>query len=189
MRAPLLSVAVVALVAACSTEFRSAEGSRRPSESDGAIASAGDDDPGSSEIPEAPQPEPEEAAAPEAAAPGPYSAACAKTTMPKSAVLRVEIDSEPAAPVKDGTSVTAYFTVVGNNNLDAPQLDFCTKNGAVTNAGGGVDLLPGGGGDVPRRWRTKVAVKLPLGVVQAQVVANDSGGAAELKRADDLTLQ
>lgn len=189
MRVPLLSVAVLVWIAACSsTDFRSVEGSRRPSEADGAIAAADGDDDGTTEIPEAPQPDPTEASAPEAGTPGPYSAACAKTTMPKSAVLRVEIDTEPAAPVKDGTHVTAYFTVVGNNSLDAPQLDFCTKDGAVTNAGGGLDFL-GGGGDVSRRWRTKEAVKLPLGVVQAQVVANDSGGAPELKRADELTLQ
>lgn len=100
--------------------------------------------------------------------------ACVKSTNPSDAVRKVEMDLSPA-PVRNGDDLTvsAYYTVYGDNALTNVRLDFCSPDGAKVDPGGGFNYL-GGGGNVTRRWQTKNPVKLPVGRTQAQVIADGS---------------
>lgn len=113
-------------------------------------------------------------------------AACLKSTSPQDAVKKVELDLSPT-PVRsgDGLTVSAYFTVYGDNALTNIRLDFCTPDGAKVDPGGGFNYL-GGGGAVTRRWQTKNPVGLPLGRSQAQVIAD---GSPSLKLVWDIDVR
>ena len=98
---------------------------------------------------------------------------CLKTNgaVTPNAVRRVEIDKSPA-PVITTTTVTASFTIFGDNALSNVHLDFCTHDGLKADIGGGTNFL-GGGGAVTRQWQTKNVTAVPVGRVQAQVYSDD----------------
>ncbi len=118
------------------------------------------------------------------AGPLPPDPACVKAPVSLNAVLRVELDPNPA-PVKNGTTITGRYSVYGNNAMSNVRIDFCTSEGLKADPGGGTTFL-GGGGAETRRWQTNNDVTLPLGIVQAQVYAD---GSPSLKRTYDITLQ
>jgi len=112
-------------------------------------------------------------------------ASCVKSTTPKDAVKKVEMDLSPT-PVRNGDlTVSAYYTIYGDNALTNVRLDFCTPDGAKVDPGGGFNYL-GGGGAVTRRWQTKNAVTLPFGRTQAQVIAD---GSPSLKLVWDIDIK
>lgn len=100
-------------------------------------------------------------------------ATCLKTSgmVSSNAVRKVEKDTSPA-PVVTPTTVTASFTIYGDNALSNVHLDFCTPDGLKADVGGGTNFL-GGGGAVTRRWQTKAVTAVPVGRVQAQVYSDD----------------
>lgn len=87
------------------------------------------------------------------------------------AVKKVEMDTTPT-PTRTATTVTAAFSIYGDNALSNVRLDFCTADGLKSNVGGGINFL-GGGGAVTRHWQTKNPATLPLGLAQAQVWSDD----------------
>ncbi len=87
------------------------------------------------------------------------------------AVRKVEMDTSPT-PTRTATTITAAFSVYGDNALSSVRLDFCTADGLKSNVGGGINFL-GGGGAVTRHWQTKSPATLPLGLAQAQVWSED----------------
>lgn len=111
---------------------------------------------------------------------------CVKSTNPSDALRKVEMDLSPA-PVRNGDDLTvsAYYTVYGDNALTNVRLDFCSPDGAKVDPGGGFNYL-GGGGNVTRRWQTKNPVKLPVGRTQAQVIAD---GSPSLKLVWDIDVK
>jgi len=100
-------------------------------------------------------------------------ASCLKTSgmVSSNAVRKVEKDTSPV-PVVTPTTVTASFTIHGDNALSNVHLDFCTPDGLKADVGGGTNFL-GGGGAVTRRWQTKAVTTVPVGRVQAQVYSDD----------------